>query len=95
VSLRRFAARSDSSRSLIVEAIRKAGWKVWDIRRPCDILCWKATKGFRCIEIKTPRGKKNPKATIDKRNKEQIEFIELTGTPRCTTPESALLFLNS
>ncbi len=95
MSLRRWAARSDSSRSLIVEAIRKAGWEVWDIRRPCDILCWKRDKGFRCLELKTPTGKKNPKARIRSQQKDQNAFCDLTETPRCITPEEALLFLNS
>ena len=94
MSLRRWAARSDSSRSLIVEAIRKAGWRVWDIRRPVDLLCWKEAKGFRCLELKTPTGKKNPKARIRKEQVEQNEFCDDTGTPRVITPEEALEFLN-
>ena len=95
MSLRRWAARSDSSRSLIVEAIRKAGWRVWDIRWPVDVLCWRRDKGFRCLEIKTDKGKRKQRIVIDKRSTDQNEFIELTGTPRVCTPEAALEFLNS
>lgn len=88
-----YARRTDTSQPAIVKALREAGWHVWIIGRPVDLLCWKAGKGFRCLEAKTARGKKNPKAVIDKRQKEQIEFIETTGTRRVTTAFEALLAL--
>jgi len=93
MTIHRHAARSDTSRAAIVKAIRQCGWHVWDIKRPVDILCWKPGRGFKPLEIKTPSGKKNPKAIIDKRQKDQIEFIELTGTPRVITPEQAINWL--
>lgn len=83
--------RTDDSQEGIIDALVKAGWHVWIIGRPVDILCWKPSKGFRCLEAKTARGKKNPKAVIDKRQKEQIEFINTTGTPRVTCAMEALL----
>lgn len=83
--------RADESQSPIIEALEKAGWHVWIIGRPVDLLAWKEGKGFRCLEAKTARGKKNPKAVIDKRQKEQIDFIQKTGTPRVTSAEEALL----
>jgi hypothetical protein len=82
--------RADESQSPIIEALEKAGWHVWIIGRPVDLLVWKAGKGFHCLEAKTARGKKNPKPVIDKRQKEQIEFIETTGTPRVTSAVEAL-----
>jgi hypothetical protein len=85
--------RSDNSQAGIVEAIQGAGWSVWIIGRPVDLLCWRRRDGFRLLECKTAYGKQNPKAVIDKRQKEQIEFIELTGTPRVTSPIEALLAL--
>jgi hypothetical protein len=91
VTFNRFAKRPDQSQSAIVQALRDAGWLVWIIGRPVDLLCWKPGRGFRCLEAKTPYGKKNPKAVIDKRQKEQIEFINTTGTPRVTCAAEALL----
>jgi hypothetical protein len=83
--------RTDQSQEAIIEALNKAGWFVWIIGRPVDLLCWKPGRGFRCLEAKTPHGKKNPKAKIDKRQVEQIEFINTTGTPRVTCAQEALL----
>lgn len=91
MSFNRFAKRPDESQAAIVKALREAGWYVWIIGRPVDLLCWKAGKGFRCIECKTARGKKDPKAVVDKRQKEQIQFIETTGTWRVTSAAEALL----
>jgi hypothetical protein len=92
MSLNRYARRSDTTQSLIVEALRTAGWSVWVVGRPVDLLCWKAGV-FRLLEIKTAYGKKKPKARIDKRQDEQNEFIALTGTPVVCTPAAALLAL--
>jgi hypothetical protein len=91
VSFNRYARRKDTSHDEIVQALRNAGWSVFEIGRPVDLLVWKAAKGFRCLEVKTARGKRNPKAVIDRRQKQQIEFIETTGTPRVTTAFEALL----
>lgn len=91
MSYNRYARRNDESQPKIIEALEKAGWHVWVIGRPVDLLVWKAGKGFRCLEAKTARGKKNPKAVIDKRQQEQIEFIDKTGTPRVTCAMEALL----
>lgn len=91
MSFNRYARRKDTSHDEIVSALRGAGWSVFEIGRPVDLLVWKAGKGFHCLEAKTARGKKNPKAVIDKRRKEQNEFIETTGTPRVTCAQEALL----
>lgn len=91
MSFNRYARRKDISHDEIVSALRGAGWSVYEIGRPVDLLCWKAGKGFVCLEAKTARGKRNPKARIDKRNEEQIKFIETTGTPRVTCAMEALL----
>lgn len=91
MTFNRYARRPDESQAAIVKALRDAGWHVWIIGRPVDLLCWKEGRGFRCLEAKTPRGKKNPKAVIDKRQKEQIDFINTTGTWRVTSAQEALL----
>lgn len=81
--------RSDTSQKPIIEAIEKAGWLVKVIGWPCDLLCWKASKGFRTLECKSKR-KKDGTAVLDKRQKEQAEFCSHTGTPYVTTPEEAI-----
>jgi hypothetical protein len=93
MSWNRYAKRTDTTQAEILLAVRRAGWEAWSIGLPCDLLCWKESRGFHCLEVKTPRGKKQPKARIDKRQEEQMEFLELTGTPVVCTPMEALLAL--
>lgn len=94
MSLNRFARRTDTSQKPIVEALRAAGWTVWVIGWPCDLLLWKAGRGFRTMECKTPY---NADGTMRKRKdqEEQVEFIQLTGTPIALTPEQALRLVGS
>lgn len=92
MSLNRYATNSDKTQGEIVKALRKAGWQVWVIKRPVDLLCWRLGVGFRLLECKSPANKRgDPK--IDKRQVEQNDFIELTGVPRVTSPEQALAAL--
>ena len=98
--------RTDDSQEAIIKDLKKAGWRVDVIGRPVDLLCFKVVSleqllrvtecagGYRLfvpLEAKTARGKSNPKPTIDKRQKEQIEFINATGTPRVCEGFAALL----
>ncbi len=92
--MRRYAAKVDTTQESIVTALRRCGWHVWILGLPVDLLCWKPSKGFRLLETKSPRNKKgDPK--IDKRQKDQIEFIELTGVQRVTSAEAALAALET
>jgi hypothetical protein len=93
VSLNRYAKRVDTSQSDIRDALHDVGWKTWVIGRPCDLLCWKRGKGFRCLEVKTAYGKRDPKPVTDQRQREQIEFLKLTDTPVVCSPFEALLAL--
>lgn len=96
MSHNRYAARSDQARAAIVEGLRKCGVHTWDVRRPADLLCWHSSWGpgrFRLLEIKTPRGKRNPKPRMDQRQISQNEFIRLTGTPIVTDLSTALAAL--
>lgn len=89
--MRHYARKVDTTQAVIVEAIRAAGWQVWIIEEPCDLLCFKHGI-WKTIECKTPRNKRgDPKR--DKRQAKQDEFIADTGTPRVTTPEVALAYL--
>lgn len=91
MSLLRYAKRADTTQSEIVKTLRGAGWHVWHISTPCDLLLWKEGRGFKAMEVKTPHGKRNPKARVDKRQVEQRQFISVTGAPVVTSPLEALL----
>lgn len=96
MSIHRYAAKSDSSRTAIVEGLRAHGVVVWDIRRPGDLLCWHSRFGpgiFRVLELKTAYGKKNPKPRLDKRQETQTDFLALTSTPVVTDLDQALAAL--
>ncbi len=84
----KYARKVDTTQADIVAALRKAGWLVWIISEPCDLLCFRAGQ-FRTLECKTPRNKAGDPRR-DKRQKAQDEFIALTGTPRVTSAEQAL-----
>lgn len=85
----KYAAKADKTQQPIIDAIRAAGWEVYLIRKPVDLLCIKGGR-VRLLECKTPTGKRNPSARWRKDQQEQNEFILRTGTPRVTTPEQAL-----
>jgi hypothetical protein len=87
------ALKRDTAEAAIVEAIEAAGWLVYRLHTPCDLLCVKPSMEFASgggveriplvalLEVKT--GKRKP-------HKSQEEFIKLTGVPVVRTPEEAL-----
>jgi hypothetical protein len=87
----RYAARTDTTQAAIVEAIRAAGWHVWLIREPCDLLCWHPSDVWQPLECKTPTAA----GTLRIRKDQLLQniFCDLTFTPRVTTPEQAIEFL--
>lgn len=89
MSFNRYAKRVDESQRAIRDALRAAGWTVWVIGWPCDLLIWKAGRGFRTIECKSPY---NADGSQRKRKDQgdQVEFLQLTGTPIALTAEQAL-----
>jgi hypothetical protein len=89
VSLARYAKKRDTAEPAIIDALEAAGWLVWQLDRPCDLLCFKPDKGFRALEVKTGYGK-NLRIIRDKRQKAQTDFLILTRTPIVRTPEEAL-----
>lgn len=89
MSINRWARKRDTVEPAIVDAIEAAGWLVFLLDRPCDLLCYHATKGFRTLECKTGRGK-SLRVIKDKRQKAQTDFLILTRTPIVRTPEEAL-----
>lgn len=95
MSIHRHAAKADANQPSIVEAIEKAGWEAFVVRRPCDLFCWHPHYDIWVpLEVKDPT--KVTKAGVpihDERMDEQHEFLQRTGTPVVTTPEQALLAL--
>ena len=94
MSLNRFARKADSSQREIVKALRDAGVQVWIIGKPCDLLirywCNQARRYlWQTLECKSPYNK-DGSAKKRKDQKEQIEFIQLTGTPIVLNGEQAL-----
>ncbi len=86
-----YAKRRDLSEPDIVDALEKAGCKVYRAL-PVDLLVRvpRDPPGvLRTLECKTNE-RKDGTAKLDKRQKEQAEFCALTGTPYVTTAEQAL-----
>jgi hypothetical protein len=91
MTINRWAARSDSNRHAIVDALRAAGAVVYDLRRPVDLLV--AFRGQTIlVEIKRPAGPRGGTAGR-KHTKAQSEFLATwVGGPVATveSPEAAL-----
>lgn len=104
---RRYDAKRDQSEPKIVEALEKAGWEVErelpiDLiclkRVSVEQLLRSLTRfddgsvlAIVLQEAKTARGKKNPKAVLDKRQVKQNEFVAKWRITKPTTPVEALL----
>lgn len=100
MSLNRYAKRVDTTQSAIVAALRGAGAKVYIIAKPCDLLVKYFSRAYghhlwTPMECKTEHGTKAPKVRVDKRKKEQIAFLEESGTPVVTSPEQALRLIGA
>jgi Holliday junction resolvase len=81
-----YARRKDASQDAIVNALRKAGVKVWIIGRPCDLLTLYRGKWLP-LECKTAKG---GKLRLRKDQAEQAAFCEETGVPYVTNDVEAL-----
>lgn len=97
---RAMVRRVDKTQKAIKKQLEDAHIRVWEMEEPCDLLlrfwcerhhdyCWQP------LEIKTPHGKKDPKARADKRQIEQQEFLLSTQTPAVTSFAEAWRALNS
>lgn len=92
MSIQRWNAKTDTVQASIVKGLEAVGVKVWVIKLPCDLLCW--FRGvWQPLEVKTPYGKKKPKARVDKRQKDQQDFLRETQTPVVTSLDEALTAL--
>lgn len=89
----RRAAKTDESKAAIVEAIEAEGWEVFDIRLPCDIVCWHPVLDvLQWMELKTAKPNGKPRTRNDQ--PEQAKFLARTSCPIVTTPEEALEVLS-
>lgn len=82
-----YARKRDESEADIVEALEKAGFRVWR-ELPVDLLLYRPDTGIRLLENKTPTKTGKRRKRTDQ--KAQDDFIKLTGTPVALTPEDAL-----
>jgi hypothetical protein len=85
----KYGAKRDTSESDIITALERAGAEVWPLDYPVDLLV-RFRQNWHLLEVKTPYGKRAPKARTDKRQEAQMNFIATTGTPIVTTPLEAL-----
>lgn len=86
-------AKRDAAEPAVVEALEKAGWEVHR-ELPVDLLCLKREGDrvkVKLMEVKTAKGKRKPKAVIDKRQVKQNAFVERWSVPKPTSPMEALL----
>lgn len=91
----RRAAKTDAVQSFIVEGLRKCGYHVEIIGQPVDLLIGVGRAPFlwKLLELKTPQ--KNGKRRNRKDQRNQDEFLRLTGTPVVCTLEEALKALGA
>lgn len=92
MSINRFAKKRDAVEGDIITALERAGWHIWQLDTPCDLLLRKdhfPPGMFRMLEVKTPHGKAG-KARQRNDQEAQANFIAATGTPIVTSPLEAL-----
>lgn len=69
--MQRLRHRPDGNQGAIVDALRARGWKVKSLSAVGDgfpdLLAWRASDGFRLIEVKQPKGavRKAQRACMD------------------------------
>jgi hypothetical protein len=86
----RYARKVDKTQAEIAEAVRKAGWLVWCIEEPCDLLCYHVDRDiWRTLECKTPNRKDGTYRQRADQAQQNI-FCTITRTPRVTSAETAL-----
>ena len=91
MSINRWATRTDKTQAICIEAARSIGWHVWQIRRPVDLLCWHPSGIWQPLECKTPS--KSGAVRIRKEQAAQNAFCSLTFTPRVSSAEETIDFL--
>lgn len=95
MSLYRRAAKVDTVQADIVRGLQQAGVRVEVIKQPVDLLCRYWSNRHRDfiwmpVEVKSPYGKKNPKARVRSDQETQRRFLAETGVPVVTSLDEAL-----
>jgi hypothetical protein len=90
---RALVRRVDSSQLPIVLGLRQAGYRVWQIEEPADLLVYGWSNRLNAfkwtvLECKTPQ--KNGRRLKRNDQKEQDKFLAETHTPVVTTLDEAL-----
>lgn len=98
MSLHRRAAKTDQTQAGIVRALRAYGVQVWVIKQPCDLLCYYWSNPlqrfvWQPLEVKTPYGKRRPRARKRSEQETQNEFLAQTSTPIVTSWQEAICAL--
>jgi len=91
----RWAAKKDAVERDIIDGLKRAGVGVWQIGFPVDLLCRYWSNRHRDfiwmpVEVKTPYGKRQPKARVDSRQEAQKRFLAETGVPVVASFSEAL-----
>lgn len=93
MSIRRWAARVDTTQKEIVAALRAAGYQVELIRKPVDLAVrhprWPLNR-WMFAEAKTLEGTKTKRVYARAKSKKQTDFCINQGIPLWTSAEQAL-----
>lgn len=93
MSIRRWAARVDTTQKEIVAALRSAGYHVELIRKPVDLAVrhprWPVNR-WMFAEAKTPEGTKTKRVYTRAKMKKQTDFCKDQSIPLWTSAEQAL-----
>lgn len=95
MTLNRYAKRRDKAEGPIIEALERAGFDVWVLDKPCDIMCRKPTDPpgrFWALEIKTGRKKSGDHINASHKPQREVQelFLSQSMTPVVCTPMEAL-----
>lgn len=95
MSYRRHTDKPDKVTQQIVDELRALHFDVEHVGRPCDLLVRRPAWPYNLwtlIEVKRPANKKGD-PRLDKRQKEQAQFVLQHGVPYVTNTQQALDYL--
>lgn len=95
MGLNRYAKQRDATEEPIVEALEAAGFQVFKLDKPCDLLVRRPSDPpgrFQALEVKTARKKSGYHVNKSHKGLRELQeaFLAETRTPVVTTPIEAL-----
>lgn len=95
MSLNRYAKQRDITEAPIVQALEQAGFQVFKLDKPCDLLVRKPSDPpgrFQALEVKTVRKKSGVHKNRSRKTLRDLQeaFLAQTLTPVVVTPAEAL-----